>query len=164
MQIKYRGGQTFEVKSKDLEINFSGNLSINGFVFPGPGEYEKGGVIINGIADGDNTIYIIHLEDMTVCHLGKINHGLSEEEAKQAGDIDILFLPLGQDGSADLKTSLKSLSKIDPRIVVPMLFDESILNEFKKSEGYTDGELDILKIKKIDLPEEERKIVILAAL
>jgi len=159
MQIKYRGADKFEVKTKDLEIELGEKLVVNDFAFPGPGEYEKGGAIINGIADGSNTIYIIRAEEINLAHLGHISHDLSEEEAKQIGDVDILFLPIGAEGTADLKTALKLLSRIDPRVVIPMLYDD--LTEFMKSEGITDGELDILKIKKSELPEEERKAVIL---
>jgi len=160
MQIKYRGGAKFEIKSKDLEVTVDGKISINGFEFPGPGEYEKGGVILNGISDGANTIYTAKIEEMNVCYLGRINHELSEEEAKGIGDVDILFLPLEVDGSLGLKTVLKILTNIDPRVVIPMLYTD--LSEFKKSEGYTDGEIDVLKIKKSELPEEERKLVILS--
>jgi len=164
MQIKYKGGESFEIKSKDVDISLSSNISINGFIFPGPGEYEKSGVILNGIPDQGNTIYVASFEDMTVCHLGRINHDLTEDEAKQIGNVDILFLPLGEEGSAELKIALKILSKIDPRMVIPMLYNPINLAEFKKSEGYTDGEIDVLKIRRTDLPEEEeRKIVILSS-
>lgn len=159
MQIKYKGLDQFEIKSKELDIELGQKLVVNGFTFPGPGEYEKGGAIINGIADGENTIYLVRAEEMNLVHLGRINHDLSEEETKQIGDVDILFLPLGAESSADLKIALKLLTKIDPRLVIPMLYTD--LAEFMKSEGITDGELDLLKIKKAELPEEERKVVIL---
>jgi len=159
MQIKYKGEDSFEIKSKDLDITFSSKVIINNFTFPGPGEYEKGGVILNGIADQDNTIYVARVEDINLCHLGRIKHELSEDEIKQIGDVDILFLPLGEMGTIDLKTALKLLSKIDPRIVIPMLYND--LSEFKKSEGITDSEVDVFKVRKSDLPEEERKVVIL---
>lgn len=161
MQIKYKGKASFEIKSKDLEIILNEKISINNFEFPGPGEYEKGGVIINGIADNSNTIYTLKVEDINLCYLGQIDHDLTEEESKQIGDVDILFLPLGENGSADAKTALKILSKIDPRVVIPMLYTD--LSEFKKSEGIVDGELEVLKIKKADLPEDERKVIILSA-
>lgn len=160
MQIKYKGSDSFEIKSKDLEISMNGDIIINGFGFPGPGEYEKSGVILNGIADNDNTIYVARIEDMNVCHLGRIKRDLSEDEIKQIGDVDILFLPLGGDGTVELKVALKLLSKIDPKIVIPMLYDN--IEEFKKSEGATIEDLEVLKIKKSDLPEEERQVVILS--
>lgn len=158
MQIKYKGGDKFEIKSKDLEIVLSKDLVINGFTFPGPGEYEKSGVIVSGIADQENTIYILNLEEMSVCYLDHINHDLNDDEIKQIGAVDILFVPLGEDGSADLKIATKLISKIDPRIVIPMLFAD--LTEFQKNEGSTES-IDILKIRKVDLPQEERRVVIL---
>jgi L-ascorbate metabolism protein UlaG (beta-lactamase superfamily) len=161
MQIKFKGKDKFEIKSKELEIILDGKVSINGYEFPGPGEYEKAGVILNGIADGDNTIYVLNAEEMNICYLGKLNHVLSEEEGKEIGDVDILFLPLGEDGSADLKVATKIISTIDPRVVIPMLYADLV--EFKKSEGVTDGELEVLKIRKIDMPEDERKIITLSA-
>lgn len=159
MQIKCLGQKKFEIRTKDIVLVLDGNVSVNGFIFLGPGEYEKNGVIISGIADDKNTIFTLRLEEMNLGYLGRINHDLTEEEAKQIGDVDILFLPLGLEGSADIKTALKLLAKIDPRIVIPMLYSD--LKEFKKSEGISNGELDVLKIKKIDLPEEERKVIIL---
>lgn len=159
MQIKYLGHEKFEIRTKETKIDLGYKVSVNDFAFPGPGEYEKGGVFVEGIADNGNTIYVLKVEEMNVCYLGKIAHDLKEEEAKEIGNVDILFLPLGEDGSVPVKKAEDILSKIDPRIVIPMLYSD--LSEFKNSEGITDGELDILKIKKVELPEEERKVVIL---
>lgn len=160
MQIKYLGREKFNIKTKEADISLSGNaVSVNNFLFRGPGEYEKNGVFIEGIADNGNTIYIIHADDMSLCYLGKISHDLRDSEAKEIGDIDILFTPLGEDGSLNTKGAQSLVSKIDPRVVIPMLYTD--LSEFKKSEGITDGEIDILKIKKDDLPVDERRNVIL---
>jgi L-ascorbate metabolism protein UlaG (beta-lactamase superfamily) len=91
MQIKYKGSDRFEIKLKDLEIEITDKITINSFTFPGPGEYEKGGVILNSIADHDNVIYVARVEDINLCHLGHIKNDLSEDEIKQIGDVDILF-------------------------------------------------------------------------
>lgn len=161
MQIKYLGHEKFEIRTKETKIDLGYKVLVNDFAFPGPGEYEKGGVFVEGIADNGNTIYVLKVEEMNVCYLGKIAHDLKENEAKEIGNVDILFLPLGEDGSVPVKKAVDILSKIDPKIVIPMLYSD--LSEFKNSEGITDGELDILKIKKVELPEEERKVVILNA-
>ncbi|HOX40989.1 MAG TPA: MBL fold metallo-hydrolase [bacterium] len=163
MQIRFKGEDTFEIKSKDLVAILGKGLSVNGFVFPGPGEYEKSGIIINGISNGDNTIYTLVVEDIILCHLGHISKELTEDEIKQIGPVDMLFLPLGADGSTQVKLATKILADIDPRVVVPMLYTDSELGEFKRSEGVTDGEVEIFKVKKSDLPEEERQIVIIRA-
>ena len=161
MQIKYLGQEKFEIRTKETKIDLGYRVLVNNFEFPGPGEYEKGGVFVEGIADNGNIIYVLKIEEMNVCYLGKIAHDLKEDEAKEIGNVDILFLPLGEDGSVSTKKALDLVTKIDPRIVIPMLYTD--LSEFMKSEGITDGEMDVFKIKKAELPEEERKVVILNA-
>ena len=161
MQIKYLGKEKFDVRSKEARIELGYQVSINGFPLPGPGEYEKSGISIEGIADNGNTIYVIRADEINLCYLGKISHDLREEEAKEIGDVDILFIPLGEAGSLPTKKALGLVSKIDPKVVIPMLYSD--LMEFKKSEGITNGETEVLKIKKSELPEEERMNVILKA-
>lgn len=159
MQIKYLGVEKFEIKTRDTRISLGYKVSVNDFLLPGPGEYEKSGVFVEGIEDNGNTIYVIKAEEINLCYLGKISHDLREEDAKEIGAVDILFAPMGEENSLPVKKSLLLVSKIDPRIVIPMLYSD--LSEFKKSEGIDDGEIDVLKIKKSELPEEERRNVIL---
>lgn len=163
MQIKYIGKEKIEIRTKDSRIELSQHVSINDFVLPGPGEYEKSGIFVEGIPDNGNTIYIVKSEEINLCYLGSVSRDLKENETKEIGDVDILFVPLGENGSLDTKKAISLISKIDPKIVIPILYSEISLSEFKKSEGITDGEMDILKIKKADLPEDERKNVILKA-
>lgn len=159
MQIRYFGEEKFEIKTGDVTVSLSDNVSIGDFVLPGAGEYEKGGVFIEGIPDDGSTIYIINAEDMRLCYLGKVSHELKEAETKEIGAVDILFVPFGGDGSCDLKLSLENISKIDPRIVIPMLYSD--LADFKKCEGVIEEDIEVLKIKKADLPDDERRNIIL---
>lgn len=161
MQIKYLGNEKFEIRSNQGSISLDYGLKINGFDLSGPGEYEKAGIAVTGIPNGQNTIYVIRTEDMNLCYLGKLATDLAEAAIKEIGDIDILFLPLGEDDTLPTKKAVQVLSKIDPKIVIPMLYSD--LSEFKKSEGLMDGEIDILKIRPADLPAEERKVVLLKA-
>ena len=162
MQIQYKGKEKFEIKLKEATIFLGYNVKIDDFDLPGPGEYEKKGISVFAIPDQNNTINVVHAEDMTLCHLGRLTHELTEDEAKQIGNIDILFLPLGDDSTLALKAALKVLSNVDPRVVVPMLYTD--IEEFKKSEGTVAGEFDVLKIRKADLPEEQRSIYILKSM
>lgn len=159
MQIKYLGGEKFEIRTKESRINLGAKVSINDFVFPGPGEYEKNGVFLEGIPNNGNVIYLVRAEEIRVCYLGKISSEIKAEEIKEIGDVDILMVPLGEEGTLSTTKALALVSKIDPRMVIPMLYSD--LGEFKKMEGISDGEMEILKIKKSELPEEDRKIVIL---
>jgi len=74
----------------------------------GPGEYEISGVFITGIATfhdaekgqerGTNTVYVIEMEDMKLCHLGDLGHPLSTEQVAEIGSVELLMVPVGEPG------------------------------------------------------------------
>ena len=162
MQIKYLGDEKFEIKTATTKISLNRDgVLVEDFKVKSPGEFEHKGVSVQGIDpdEGNDTIYLCTIEDMTLLYPALLKEKISEEAAKAIGDIDILFLPLGEEDSLKVKEAQKLISDIDPRVVIPMLYSD--ISEFKTVEGIADGEVDVLKIKKIDLPQEERKFYIL---
>ncbi|OPZ23506.1 MAG: metal-dependent hydrolase [bacterium ADurb.BinA186] len=160
MQITYLGAEKFEVKTRDAKLILSDEVDIDDFKISGPGEYERKGVFIQAIRpNGGGCIFIINTESMAVCYTGKIREMISDDAVKEIGDIDILILPLGEEGTIDIKKASTLISKIDPRTVIPMLYSD--ISGFKKMEGIVEEDLDTLKVKKADLPDEERKFFIL---
>lgn len=162
MQIKYLGKEQFEIKTIQTKVGLNrGGIEIEGMKIAGPGEYERRGVSVEvvNLKEKEDLVYICHIEDIAICYPGILNQDLNEEVVKEIGDIDILFVPLGEENSLNVKSAQKLIADIDPRVVIPMLYAD--LEEFKSAEGITDGEVDTLKIKKIDLPQEERKFYIL---
>lgn len=150
------------------------------FVIDGPGEYEVKGVFIQGIHSwhdekegkerGENTIYMIEVEDLRLCHLGDLGQKeLSSEQLEQIGDIDILMVPIGGNYTIDGKAAAKVMSQIEPRIAIPMHYALPKLKVklagpeiFLKSLGIKKSEpLNKLSIKKKDLLQEETKVIVL---
>jgi len=164
MIIKYNGAEKFEIKTTEAKVSLNQEgIDIEGFVIGTPGEYERRGVSVQGITlEGEQKpVYIIHTEEMTLCYPDGLSQELDEEIVKIIGDIDILFVPLGENGSMSLKLAQKLIADIDPRVVIPMLYVS--IDQFKSAEGITEEEIDQLKIKKSELPVEERKFFILKA-
>lgn len=162
MIIKYLGGEKFEIKTGDAKVILSRDgVNIEEFTVNSPGEYERKGISVQGIdPDGGNgIIYLCTVEEMTLLYPALLKEGINEEAAKAIGDVDFLIVPLGEEGTLKIKEAQKFISDIDPRVVIPMLYSD--IAEFKSAEGINDGEVDVLKIKKIDLPQEERKFYIL---
>jgi L-ascorbate metabolism protein UlaG (beta-lactamase superfamily) len=135
------------------------------FLIQGPGEYEVKGVYIKGIPSfhdekegrdqGENTIYIIEVEDLKICHLGDLGQKeLTEEQVEGIGEIDILMMPVGGVYTISSKEALKVMSQIEPKITIPMHY---ALPKLKyKLEG-VDKFLKILGIKSV-APEEKLTI------
>lgn len=98
------------------------------FVIDGPGEYEVGGVMINGIRTyrdkergaerGRNTVYVLHLDDLTFCHLGDLGHQLTTSQIEELGTVDVLFVPTYSPLQPAELTEV--ISQIEPRVVVPL--------------------------------------------
>ena len=105
----------------------------------GPGEYEISDVLITGVASyhddkhgkeyGRNTVYIIHIDELTICHLGDLGHTLHEEQLEEVADADILFVPIGGKRSLNATQAAEVISQVEPRIVVPMHYHSAMADE-----------------------------------
>lgn len=147
------------------------------FVIRGPGEYEKSGVYVEGIMSyhdntqgtqrGLNTIYLIRMEDMRLCHLGDFGQNkLTDEQVEAIGDVDILFIPVGGKYTIDGKEAAEVVKQIEPKIIVPMHYKVAGLNididgpqKFLKEIGIKPEEVESYKIAAKNLPTEEIKLI-----
>lgn len=168
-----------KLKKADILLLTEKNREFSGFeqafLIDGPGEYEKGGVFIQGIQvakkQNENlTIYTIEAENMTICHLGNFTQGeLNTEPLEKIGSIDILMLSLGWKEDLSPKQSLKIISQIEPKVVIPMGYSKEEvkskkgkLNLFLQEMGFNSFEPQkSLSVKKKDLKEEEREVRVL---
>jgi len=104
----------------------------NARVVSGPGEYEISDVLITGVASshdnkrgsghGRNTIYIIHMDELVICHLGDLGHALHEEQLEEVADADVLLIPIGGGDSTTASQAAEIISRTEPRIVIPMQY------------------------------------------
>jgi L-ascorbate metabolism protein UlaG (beta-lactamase superfamily) len=100
----------------------------------GPGEYEIRGVLISGVAtfgEGSgtkqrprNTVYVMQMDDLRLCHLGGLGHVLSTEQVDEIGTVDVLFVP-ASGGSLDTSKAAEVISQIEPSIILPMQYSSS---------------------------------------
>ena len=100
------------------------------YIVRGPGEYEISDILITGIADNHddkngqqrrrNTIYIIHIDELVVCHLGVLGHALQEEQLEAVADADVLLIPIGDNHTITATQAAELISQVEPRIVIPI--------------------------------------------
>jgi L-ascorbate metabolism protein UlaG (beta-lactamase superfamily) len=119
-----------------------------------PGEYEIGGTFVTGVAvfhdnkrgdlRGKNTIYIIEMDDMTLCHLGDLGHPLGPQLVEELGDIHILFLPVGEVSTIPVDTAVDIVRQLAPPIVIPMHYKTKT---FTGALGPVDKFLDKMRIR-----------------
>lgn len=156
------------------EYNGAEQVSFGGkdpFIVKGPGEYEVKGIFIRGILSEAtikgkqvvNTIYTLTLDNIKIAFLGCLTSDLSADAKEAIDSVDVLFVPLS--GSYELLTPQKAQSfvvSLEPKIVIPMDYDEKSLPLFFKESGKTSVEaIEKLTIKKKDVESKDEEIVIL---
>ena len=103
----------------------------------GPGEYEISGVLITGISTfhdaeqgaerGKNTVYLIEMDEVVLCHLGDLGHPLSTAQVEEIGGIDVLMVPVGGVSTIDAAAAAETVRQLEPKIVIPMHFKTEAL-------------------------------------
>lgn len=99
-------------------------------VISAPGFYDASFAKINGfksyhdncrgIKRGENTIFLIELEDYRLCHLGDLGHLLDDELLLKLQNIDVLFIPVGGHFTLDGKSAGELCHRINSKIIIPM--------------------------------------------
>ncbi len=141
------------------------------FVVQGPGEYEVSDIFIKGFAskfssdkkEKINTIYSVLFDNINLCFLGLLkSEEISEEAIESLTDIDILFVPLGENTISPSKAYKLAVSLV-PKMIIP-LGEEEYIKQFLKEAGSGPKErLDKLTLKRKDLEGKEGDIVLLNA-
>lgn len=148
-------------------------------IFDMPGEYAINGVSAIGtqaLADHDNgsqrgntTIFTVQSEGLTLCHLGALGTDLNAEQFDHIGDIDVLFVPIGDNIGITAKMAEKVCRSIQPRIIIPMHYKikgiKEVLNDkkdFCAEIGSCPKEsLQKLTLKKKDIEEKTMEVTLL---
>lgn len=149
------------------------------FVINGPGDYEVKEVFIKGVmSDAEiagksyiNTIYSFILDNMKIVFLGALGNPEISKEAQELIDSpDILFIPIGgktvskEINLLDAKTAAKLALLFEPKLIIPMSYNEESLKMFFKEIGEEKNPaLDKLTLKLKDLDGKEGEVVVLKA-
>lgn len=144
------------------------------FVINGPGDYEIKDIFIKGLLSHSliseknyiNTIYSLSVDNIDILFLGALSEGeLSKESREALNSPDILFIPVGGKGMLDAKMAAKLASSLEPKLIIPMDYDETTLKAFLKEIGEEKAEVvDKLTLKRKDLENKEGEVIILKAI
>lgn len=151
-------------------------------VIKGPGEYEIQGISLIGIpsfhdnqkgqARGKNTIFVIEMDRLRLCHLGDLGHKLEKNQIDLIGEIDVLMVPVGGIYTIDYKVAEEVARAIEPKVILPMHFKHpkmrsELASKLAPVEPFVAGmgakvrRESKLKINESSLPEDEQQIVLL---
>lgn len=144
------------------------------FVISGAGEYEVKDVFIKGFSaitklkDGkqekeyQNTSYVFMLDGIRITFLGALSQALQSEHKEIIDETDVLFIPVGEDGFLLNPYDAHKLAvSLEPKLVIPMDYDEKSLPIFLKEAGAEKVEpVEKLTIKKKDIDGKLGEVVL----
>jgi len=73
-----------------------------------------------GAKRGRNTVYLIEIDDVRVCHLGDLGHPLDDADAEIVSSVDVLLVPVGGHNAINAVEAAEVVRQLEPRYVVPM--------------------------------------------
>jgi L-ascorbate metabolism protein UlaG (beta-lactamase superfamily) len=110
--------------------SFTQGISGNPKMVTGPGEYEISNMLIIGVSTfhdnekginrGKNTVYLIEMNEISICHLGDLGHVLTDEQVEEIGNVDVLLLPVGGVSTISAPVSTEIVRQLEPKMVIPM--------------------------------------------
>jgi L-ascorbate metabolism protein UlaG (beta-lactamase superfamily) len=142
------------------------------FEVSGPGDYEIKDIFIKGVQTFTelsgkkyvNTIYSLSIENMSLCFFGALKADALDTSVRgQIEAPDILFVPIGNEELMTPSEAYKLAISFEPKIIIPMEYDEKTLKAFLKEGGQdTVKPIEKLTIKAKELVGKEGEIVVLS--
>jgi L-ascorbate metabolism protein UlaG (beta-lactamase superfamily) len=148
-------------------------------VLAGAGEYEIGGVFITGIplhyieeASGvsrRNVAYLMkYPNDITVLHLGDLNHVPDQSTIEDFGEVHVALVPVGGGNTLNAAQAADVIALIEPSFIVPMHYGIDGLNieldpvdKFLKAMGVSRvHEEDVLRVQAGMMPEQSEVVIL----
>lgn len=188
MEIFWYGKNSIKVKAKDVEVfidylsdkvesskktiaelwlySENHNLGLQkeegSLISDIPGEFELFGAEAQILPINNHRVIKLKSEGVAFAHISKPSFELSQKQQEQMNGVDILFVSLS-DLENNLKNIFNLLSKIEPKIVIPIGYEsiDQVAQFFKNQSVDASQSINSLKIASIDLDTEEQKTLIL---
>lgn len=142
-------------------------------VIHGPGEYEVGGILVEGTAvppGGTHTCYRIIADGIHILALGPLPSLPDNGQLEALSGCDVVLVPIGGGSVLSAAAASQLVGLLEPRIVIPCYYKIpgltlklDPLDKFCQEIGICPTEeLPKLKLQRKDLPAAELKVVVLA--
>jgi L-ascorbate metabolism protein UlaG (beta-lactamase superfamily) len=73
-----------------------------------------------GAQRGKNTVFVIDVDDVMICHLGDLGHVLTAEQVAEINGVDVLLIPVGDVSTIDAVQAAQVVRQLEPKIIIPM--------------------------------------------
>lgn len=102
---------------------------------------------VNGAQRGKNSIWVVEVDGLVVCHLGDLGHELSDAQVKAIGKVDVLMVPVGGIYTINGGQAKEVVKKLKPRLyVVPMHYGVPGYDDLLGPEEFLEDQKNVKKM------------------
>jgi L-ascorbate metabolism protein UlaG (beta-lactamase superfamily) len=100
-----------------------------------------------GLQRGKNSVFIIEADGLKLCFLGDLGHLLSEDQIKQIGSVDVLFVPIGGVYTLNGSQAKEVVAQLQPkRYVIPMHYGTRVFEDLLPPDEFLEGQKNVQKM------------------
>jgi L-ascorbate metabolism protein UlaG (beta-lactamase superfamily) len=101
----------------------------------------------NGLTRGKNSVFIVEVDGLRICHLGDLGHELTDAQVKAIGKVDVLMIPIGGIYTINGEQAQTVMKQLKPRLyVLPMHYGVPGFDDLAGPEEFLD---DLKNVKKM---------------
>jgi L-ascorbate metabolism protein UlaG (beta-lactamase superfamily) len=123
----------------------------------------------NGMTRGKNSVFIVEVDGLTICHLGDLGHKLTDDQVKAIGKVDVLMIPVGGVYTINGEQAQTVMEQLKPRLfVLPMHYGVPGFDDLAGPQEFTEGLKNVKKMPEtneltfpIDIKPETPTVVML---
>jgi L-ascorbate metabolism protein UlaG (beta-lactamase superfamily) len=94
----------------------------------------------NGLTRGKNSVFLVEVNGLVICHLGDLGHELTSDQVKTIGKVDILMIPIGGIYTINGEQAQAVMKQLKPRLYVfPMHYGVPGYDDLAGPEEFLDG-------------------------
>jgi L-ascorbate metabolism protein UlaG (beta-lactamase superfamily) len=122
-----------------------------------------------GTERGPNTIFVFELGGLRVCHLGDFGQSaLRDEQAAAIGEVDLLFIPVGDGPTIGAQQAVAIVDRLSPRWAVPMHYRTPRIGFLETADSFLERSSDVEQLETPvfetdDLPEQDGLLIVVPA-
>lgn len=122
-----------------------------------------------GTERGPNTIFVFGLDGLRVAHFGDFGQrALRDEQAAAVGQVDLLFLPVGDGPTIGAEQAAAIVERLSPRWVVPMHYRTPRIGFLETADAFLErmpyvAHLDEVGFDTESLPTEGQPLAVVPA-
>jgi L-ascorbate metabolism protein UlaG (beta-lactamase superfamily) len=95
---------------------------------------------VAGTMRGPNTIFCFAYDGLRICHFGDFGQAELRTEQRQAiGEVDVLFLPVGDGPTVGGERAARIVRELRPRLVVPMHYRTDAVNFLDPPDAFLEA-------------------------